>query len=149
MTPTHPAAEFFRLTCAAAVRHAVTLLRLSGWKVQAHRLWELVREAPRSAQEAGHPDLRQLSLCGECLAYVARRAKYLSPADQAAFAVTDHFFRHELPGLSADGRAWLEAAWEGVFGPAEEAEIAYEKLHGYGSLDRTREFILPVPTPDT
>lgn len=148
MTPTNPATEFFRLTCTAAVRHAVTLLRLSRWKVQAHRLWELLREAPRNAFAAGEPDMYKMSLCGECLADVARGVEFLSPADRAAFVAADRFFRHDLPGLSADARAWLEAAWEGVFGPAEDAEMAYENVYGSRSLDRTREFIPGVPTSD-
>ena len=148
MTPTNPAAEFFRHSCTAGVRHAVTLLRLSRWKVQAHRLLELLREAPRNAFAAEVPDMYKMSLCGECLADVARDVEFLSPADRAAFEAADRFFRHELPGLSADARAWLETAWDGVFRPAEEAELAYEKLHGSRSLDRTREFIPPVPTPD-
>lgn len=135
--------------CKDAMSHAITLLRLSHYRVQAYWLWELITDSPDNLAEAGHPEMHKMSLCGERIADLSKRIEYFPVSDQQAFAEAKHFFLTVLPSLCRPSRQWLNAAVDAVLDAAQCAESQYERIHGYGSLDRDREFIPLMPTAQT
>lgn len=140
-------AESLKQACKDAMRHAVTLLRLNCYRVQAFRLWELVTDAPNNLAESTHPEMHKMSFCGECIARLSSRIEYFPLSDQQTFAEAKHFFVNVLPAIDRPSRELLNAAVDGVLDFAESAEAEYERVLGYGSVDRDREFIPRVPVP--
>lgn len=109
-------ATHWQATCAATVRHAVTLLRLCGHSVTGKAIVAVVSSAPRSQSEADDPLFPEQSCCWRDLG-AAYKALTDRPDDHEGWAAhheAEAHFTQVMPALGPAACALLIQSVAGV-----------------------------------
>ena len=109
-------ATHWQMTCAATVRHAVTLLRQAGTHVTGKTLLAVILSAPRTREQAADPAFQERSGCWRALDeasdVLSNRAD--AQADWTAYHDAEAHFTQVLPALGPTACEVLAQSVAGV-----------------------------------